>query len=184
MNEKIKAHVDNLLKDAPRTRRIVDLHEELLSGCLDKYADLVANGSSPEDAYSAVIAGIGDVDELIGGTRSKNTVDRRLLGPISSSLWSLITLLYLCLGFLFNLWHPGWLIFLFGALLQNLLAAALNGQGRRKGPMTGALYIAATILFLIFGFWTNQWHVAVLVFMLAVAVQQITRLIRVWRDDA
>ena len=182
MTERIKAHVDGLFKDAPRTKRVVDLQEELLSGCLDKYTDLTASGSSPEDAYNAVIAGIGDVDELIGGAR-KDPLDKRLLGPVSSSLWSLITLAYLCLGFLFDWWHPGWLIFLFGALMQNLMAAAFTAPGRRKGPLSGALYIAATIVFLMFGFWTNLWHVAVLVFVLAVSLQQILRLVLVWRDS-
>ncbi|MDR0326530.1 MAG: permease prefix domain 1-containing protein [Oscillospiraceae bacterium] len=182
MTEKIQAHVDNLLKDAPRTRRVVDLHEELLSGCLDKYADLVASGSSPEEAYDAVIAGIGDVDELLGSAR-KNVMDKKLLGPVSSSLWSLIVFGYLFLGFFFELWHPGWLIFLVGALLQNLLNAAFLHPDRRKGPLTGALYISATIVFLIFGFATMRWTIACLIFALAVAVQQITRLIRVWRDD-
>ncbi|MCL2002387.1 MAG: permease prefix domain 1-containing protein [Oscillospiraceae bacterium] len=181
MTERIKAYVDDLLKDAPRTRRVVDLQEELLSGCLDKYADLTASGMSPEDAYDAVTAGIGDVDELIGGTRQG--ADKKLIGPMSSSLWSLITLAYLCLGFLLNLWHPGWLIFLFGALLQNLLIASFLDSGRRKGPLTAALYITATIAFLSFGFATHMWTAAVLVFALAVAVQQVGRLILLWRDD-
>jgi hypothetical protein len=180
MTEKIKDYVEDLLKDAPRTRRVVDLQEELLSGCLDKYADLTASGVDPEAAYDAVIAGIGDVDELIGAARKKVT-DKKLLGPMSSSLWSLITLAYLCLGFLLDLWHPGWLIFLFGALLQNLLTATFVKN--RKGPFTAALYIAATIAFLSFGLATNLWTAAVLVFALAVVVQQITRLIRLWRDD-
>ncbi|MDR0292525.1 MAG: permease prefix domain 1-containing protein [Oscillospiraceae bacterium] len=181
MTDKIKEHIETLLRDAPRTRRTVDLQEEMLASCLDKYADLIASGKSPDDAYTTVIAGIGDVDELLGNARGR-TMDRRLLGPMSSSLWSLVVLGYLCLGFLFNLWHPGWLIFLFGALLQNLLTAAFTASGRRKGPLTGALYISATIVFLIFGFGTSKWAVACLVFMLAVAIQQILRFIIIWRD--
>jgi hypothetical protein len=182
MNEKIKDHVNDLLKDAPRTRRIVDLQEELLSGCLDKYADLTASGINAEEAYEEVISGIGDVNELIGAER-KFTDDKRLLGPLSSSLWSLVTLCYLCFGFLFSWWHPGWLIFILGAVLQNLLTAAFVDTGKRKAALTGALYTSATFVFLIFGFATNQWHIACLTFMLAVAIQQIARLIRVWRDD-
>jgi hypothetical protein len=182
MTEKIKSYVNDLLKDAPRTRAIVDLQEELLSGCLEKYGDLTASGMDSDEAYDTVIAGIGDVEELIGGAK-KRTMDKKLLGPMSSSLWSLTTLLYLCLGFLFDYWHPGWLIFLFGALFQNLLTAAFLKPGRRKGPLTGALYVGATIAFLIFGFATNKWTAAVLVFMFAVAVQQVARLVLLWRDS-
>jgi len=181
MTEKIKTYIDDLLKDAPRTRRVVDLQEELLSGCLDKYADLTASGVNPEEAYDTVISGIGDVNELIGDTKAKLT-DKKLLAAMTSSLWSITTLIYLSLGFLLNLWHPGWLVFLGGALLQNLLVAAFTEGKKRKGAFTAALYVGATIIFLSFGFATNLWTYAVLVFVLAVVVQQITRLIMLWRD--
>jgi hypothetical protein len=181
MNDKIQEHIDSLLKDAPRNRRFVDLREELLSGCLDKYADLTASGMSPEDAYNAVVSGIGDVDELIGNAK-KAVPDIKLLGPLSSSLWSLITLVYLSMGFLLGLWHPGWMVFLFGSLLQLLLKASFVKPGMRKGHLTGALYVAATIAFLGFGFATNHWTFAVLIFVLAVAVEQIVRLAIAWRD--
>jgi hypothetical protein len=183
MTEKIKAYVEDLLKDAPRTRRVVDLQEELLSGCLDKYDDLTASGVNPEEACDTVIAGIGDVDELIGGAKKKLT-DKKLLSPISSSLWSITVLIYLSLGFLLNLWHPGWLVFLVGALLQNLLTAAFTEGKKRKRAFVAALYAGATIIFLSFGFATDLWTYAVLVFVLAVVVQQITRLIMLWRDAA
>jgi hypothetical protein len=182
MTGKIKEYIEELLSDAPRTRRTVDLQEELLSGCLEKYADLTAGGINPEDAYNEVITGIGDVNELIGLER-RFTSDKRLLSPLSSSLWSLITLSYLCLGFLFEWWHPGWLIFIAGAVLQNLLTAAFVDGGKRKAALTGSLYTGATFIFLIFGLATEQWHIACLTFMLAVAIQQIARLLRVWRDD-
>lgn len=65
MNERIKAHLDFLMQDAPKTRRVEEMKEELLAGCLDKYEDLTANGMDPETAYRKVIDGIGDVKELL-----------------------------------------------------------------------------------------------------------------------
>jgi hypothetical protein len=183
MTEKIKEYVEDLLKDAPRTRRVVDLQEELLSGCLDKYADLIASRVEPEAAYEAVIEGIGDVDELLGSA-GKITANKKMLGPMSSSLWSIITLIYLCFGFLLDLWHPGWMIFLVGALLQNLLSAAFTSGRARRGSLTASLYVGAAFFFLGFGFATDMWTYAVLVFVLAIVIQQITRLIRLWRDDS
>lgn len=35
-----------------------------------------------------------------------------LFGALTSCLWTLTTLAYLAIGFLFNAWHPGWMIFL------------------------------------------------------------------------
>ena len=66
MTERIKAHLDGLMQGAPRTRRIEEMHQELLAGCLDKYEDLTAGGMDPESAYNEVVGGIGDVGELLG----------------------------------------------------------------------------------------------------------------------
>jgi len=181
MTEKIKEYIDNLLKDAPRTRRIVDLHEELFSGCLDKYADLIDSGVSEEDAYNEVISGIGDIQELIG-TTAKPRNDAAIIGAASSALWPITVFIYLALGFLWSLWHPGWLVFIGGALLQLVIVAAVTPAGRRSGALVGILYVSATLVFLIFGFWTNQWVVACLIFVFAVAVQQVIRLVLVWRN--
>jgi len=181
MTERIKEHIDNLLKNSPRTRRIVDLHEELLSGCLDKYTDLTTSGISEEDAYNEVVSGIGDIQELIGTTKKPRN-DAALIGAASSALWPVIALIYLWLGFWHSWWHPGWLIFIVGALFQLLIVALLQPAGRRAGPFIAILYISAALIFLAFGFWTMQWVVACLIFVFAIAVQQVIRLIRVWRN--
>ena len=66
MNEKIKIHLDNLFDGVQKTRQVNEMYQELLAGCLDKYADLTAGGMDEEEAYRNVIGGIGDVDELLG----------------------------------------------------------------------------------------------------------------------
>ncbi len=66
MNERIKAHLEGLFEGAPKSRRVDEMRQELLAGCLDKYADLTAGGMAEEEAYRTVIDGIGDVSELIG----------------------------------------------------------------------------------------------------------------------
>lgn len=78
MNEKIRNHVDTLFYDAPATRRTTEFKEELISNLLDRYNDLVAQGKNEEEAYAVVIAGIGDVDELIRGLREQNVFDPTL----------------------------------------------------------------------------------------------------------
>ena len=66
MIEKIRAHLDALFAGVSRTRRVEDMYQELLAGCLDKYTDLTEGGMGEEDAYEKVIDGIGDVGELLG----------------------------------------------------------------------------------------------------------------------
>lgn len=75
MTERIKAHLDSLLQGAPNTRRVEEMRQELLAGCLDKYDDLTAEGVEPEEAFRRVIEGIGDVSELLGHIEKANTFD-------------------------------------------------------------------------------------------------------------
>lgn len=65
MNEQILRYVESLFKDAPHKRRVSEIREELLSNMNDKYSDLLAQGKSPQDAYTEVVAGIGDIQSLI-----------------------------------------------------------------------------------------------------------------------
>ena len=43
-----------------------DIKQEILQNTLDRYDDLVADGKVPEAAYRLAIAGIGDVNEILG----------------------------------------------------------------------------------------------------------------------
>lgn len=67
MREKLRIHVEGLFSNAPNTRKVQELKEELLSDLTAKFDDLVAQGCSEEEAFKIAIAGIGDVDELFKG---------------------------------------------------------------------------------------------------------------------
>lgn len=69
MYENLSKKVDELFENAPNTRRAKDLKEELMANLIDKYNDLICKGKSEDDAVKNVIAGIGDVDDLIRGLR-------------------------------------------------------------------------------------------------------------------
>ena len=75
MVERIKKHLEALFAEAPKTRRVGDMYQELLAGCLDKYADLTAGGMDEEEAYDKVIDGIGDVGELLGYIEKSTAFD-------------------------------------------------------------------------------------------------------------
>ncbi|NLB28753.1 MAG: hypothetical protein GX823_00770 [Clostridiales bacterium] len=75
MTDKISEHLDMLLENAPKTRRVEEMRQELLSGCLDKYEDLIADGMSAEEAFLEVAEGIGDVNELLGIIEKGNVFD-------------------------------------------------------------------------------------------------------------
>ena len=72
MEDKIKQHFNGLFAEAPKTRKTLDLKQEMLQNALDKYNDLITDGYAEEDAYQNVIHSIGDVSELFVETEEKN----------------------------------------------------------------------------------------------------------------
>lgn len=72
MKEKIRQHFNKIFADAPKTRKALDLKQEMMQNAMDKYDDMVAEGYSEEDAYHNVIDSIGDVTELFSEVEAKN----------------------------------------------------------------------------------------------------------------
>ena len=107
MNEKLRVTVERLFADAPKTRRAMELQEELLGNLNEKFSDLIAQGISEEEALKNVVNGIGDVDELIRGLKETDVMDhsevqrqRKKTATIVTSALALIMLgvLVLILG--------------------------------------------------------------------------------------
>ena len=73
MNKRIEAYVEALFADLPGEQYALDIKEELLSNLCEKYNDLIADGKTKEEAYSIVIASIGDVKDLFSfGAPNRN----------------------------------------------------------------------------------------------------------------
>ena len=72
MKERIKQHFNKIFADAPKTRKALDLKQEMMQNALDKYDDMIMDGYSEEDAYQNVITSIGDVRELFSEMEEKN----------------------------------------------------------------------------------------------------------------
>lgn len=65
MREQLIQYVKLLFAGTPDSE---DMQQEILQNTLDRYDDLVAQGKSPEAAYRLAISGIGDINEILGGT--------------------------------------------------------------------------------------------------------------------
>ena len=73
MNEKLRNYIEFLFEDAPKTKEVIELKEEMLQNLIDKYNDLVSEGKSNEAAYNIATASIGDVNELIEQLKNRPT---------------------------------------------------------------------------------------------------------------
>ncbi len=63
MRENLAQYVTLLFAGIPDGE---DMRQEILQNTLDRYDDLIAQGKSPEAAYRLAIAGIGDINEILG----------------------------------------------------------------------------------------------------------------------
>ena len=61
MRDKLKTYIDYLFAGAPQTAATAETKAEILQNTLDKYDDLIAEGKTPEAAYSLAVSGIGDL---------------------------------------------------------------------------------------------------------------------------
>ena len=55
MNEKIRVYVNELFENAPNTKKVNDLKDEIISNANDKFNDLISDGKSEKEAYVNVI---------------------------------------------------------------------------------------------------------------------------------
>lgn len=75
--EKIKSYVEELFIEAPKSKVIREIKEELLCDLNEKYSDLIKEGISEKTAYSEVISSIGNIDELIKMHHNEHPVNNR-----------------------------------------------------------------------------------------------------------
>ncbi len=65
MNKKIKNYVEVLFQDIPKSKKALELKEEMLSNMNERFNDYTMDGKSENQAYSLVISNLGDIDEML-----------------------------------------------------------------------------------------------------------------------
>lgn len=106
-----------------------------------------------------------------------------VLKAVTDMLFPLVTVAYLIMGFVWDLWHPGWLIFVAAAVLSPLLSAINRPKLRPKlkgshfGPAVdwdrinaafcAIVFLVAIPAYLVMGFLWDLWHPGWLIFVAA-----------------
>ena len=112
----------------------------------------------------------------------RNTV----LKIVEDMLFPLATVVYLIMGFVWDLWHPGWLIFVVAALLSPILSAINRPKLRPEkkishlGPVVdwdrinaafcAIVFLVAIPAYLVLGLVWNLWHPGWLIFVAAIVL--------------
>ena len=74
MITKIRQYITRAFVDVPRTKKSVEMQEELISNLIEKYNDHLAQNKTEEEAYNTVVAGIGDLSELTESLRERHVL--------------------------------------------------------------------------------------------------------------
>lgn len=72
MKEKLRKYVEDMVKDIPKTRSVVDLKEEIIGNMEERYDDLRAEGYGEQDAFDCTINAMGDIRSLFEEENKEN----------------------------------------------------------------------------------------------------------------
>lgn len=78
MNTKITNYVDVLFSDIPRSKKAIELKEEMLANLGEYYAEAIARGDGENQAYTQALSALGDVDELLASLRPDDDMKAQL----------------------------------------------------------------------------------------------------------
>ncbi len=206
MDNKLRAYVDNLFKNAPATAKAYEVKEEILQNLKDKYNDLVAEGKSQDEAYKIALESIGDLSELFAELEKGITHDDSKLHKYLA-LKAVIAMVFVLAAV------PLVMSFSYRNILMNVMISVIliaigiilaiynnanrpgyahnNSQTSRmadierkksiRNSVSGFLWLITIIMYFIVSFQTHAWHLTWLMFLLAAAIECI---LNIWLGQA
>lgn len=176
-----------------------DIKQEILQNTLDRYDDLVDSGKVPEAAYRLAIAGIGDVNEIMGTQAPHPAVSRpaveeddgdtpkkKLLRAIAVGLYIISMLPLIVLGDLGmgNLGLCGTLSIVAVATVMILLAGKKerpekddkesdDNESELNKSISAVLWAVGLGVYFLLSFTTRAWHITWVIFPVLVALDSL-----------
>jgi len=203
MREQLVQYVQLLFAGA---RDSEDIKQEILQNTLDRYDDLIAAGKVPEAAYQLAIAGIGDINEILGTNMPRNVIShpvvetndedtptKKLLRAIAVGLYILCPLPLIVLGDMGNgtLGLCGTLAIVAVATVLIMLGAKKEIQEERNAKSENApqseiaksvsrvIWATGLGVYFLLSFPTGAWHITWTIFPVLVALDSlVTAIIR------
>ncbi len=136
--------------------------EEIIADYLEMYEGYQSKGMTDDE----IIHKLGVPKRIIRDlTEGFKRVEKPLRGgeKIIALTPFIALIVFFILGFGFNLWHPGWLVF---TIIPITAIIVEMGKTRDEQLTTALSPFFATLLFLYLGFYHNLWHPGWLVFII------------------
>ena len=154
MEKRVRKHVDNLFKTFEQDEQTKDTKEELVTNLLDRINDSIESGMNENEAFNKAIGNLGTTSELRKIFNFKSITDYNFEYKLGSIYGIISTVIFLILGFGFDLWHPGWAIFILAAAVSNF---KVNDEKSYIIPGISVVYI-------FIGLMWNLWHPGWIIF--------------------
>ena len=205
MRDKLKTYIDYLFAGAPQTAATAETKAEILQNTLDKYDDLIAEGKTPEAAYSLAVSGIGDLgDFLTRGVRTEapsRTATTHSAYPswLSSLLLSVSIMLYICCVIPVIVAEDHGVVGMFAMIAiatglivfrATILRSGSQKQGNRqirqeelsddpsvklRKSINGLITTLTLVLYFVISFATMAWYITWVIFPLSAAIQNVIK---------
>ena len=204
MNEKLRAYIESLFSDAPKTKKTVELKEEILQNLFDKYNDLIAEGKNEESAYNIAVASVGDisglVEELNSSNYSEETEKQRKRSAMLVSLGVVLAIASFIPHFIFDNEDVACIfMFLFWAIAAGLFVyngmtkpkynklddtlveefkewkAQSNEKNSSFGMLSLSLWLITVALYMVISFATGAWYITWIIYLIAAAMNVLIK---------
>jgi hypothetical protein len=200
MREQLIQYVDLLFAGA---RDCDDIKQEILQNTLDRYDDLIAAGKVPEAAYRLSIAGIGDINEILGTSvlstaaphsaaapNDGDTPGKKLLRAIAVGLYILcpVPLIVLSGVGLDILGLCGFLGIVAVATVTVMLGAKKEHPGRQEKDeedispqsdlsksLVSLIWAVGLGIYFLTSFTTRAWHITWVIFPILGALEDLVK---------
>ena len=194
MREQLTQYVELLFAGAGDCE---DIKQEILQNTLDRYDDLIAQGKVPEAAYRLAIAGIGDINEILGTNAPSTVVSRpaaepddgdtptkKLLRAIAVGLY-IICILPLMILDGHILGFCGTLAIVAVATVMIMLGAKKESpekkveeelpQSELSKSLSGLIWAIGLGIYFLVSFTTDHWHITWVIFPILGALEDLVK---------
>ena len=203
MREQLIQYVELLFAGAADCE---DIKQEILQNTLDRYDDLVASGKVPEAAYRLAIAGIGDINEILGTNvpaaavshkteepDDGDTPGKKLMRAIAVGLYIICSLPLIVLGDMgmdtlglcgtLTIAAVATVLIILGAKKESPDKEAKKEEDSPKSELAksinGVLWAVGLAIYFLISFSTNDWHITWVIFPILGALDSlITAIVR------
>lgn len=160
MELRIKQFIEDTFKNAPRSGKALELRDEMEQNLLDKYADLVAAGRTPDEAYAEVVDSVGDVSELFAEIERDSAYERQAYAAPPQTYEP----------------QPQYEQ---TATVNPAVEEFVQHKKRRRiaHALNGAMWCILVALYFIISFATMAWHITWVMFLIGAAVSSLIGLV-------